>query len=504
MSIKRTLAFALALVMCFSLVTPGVAFADGCEGNEFDGTHAWRMVDADPLLDPDSENSIKIYIVCDYCTNDAELTATKSSTQHVPSTCKERGGMRYTYTASYDGVTFNKSYDYFNDPLDTNNHQSVNYDWNTASVAAVDGNYVATVDRVCADCGAKVESVTATVAAANETKAATCVEGGYKSATFQFGTESKNLTWDQDSATGVHTYVDGECSVCHAKQTFTVNFWGAEDVEEPSATVTVEYGDTVSAPSEIVLAEGQNWYLETDNNWVVYDFTTPVTSDLDIYVIQETGEGAGDPIQAEVAQIGTTTYASLEDAIAAAQSGDTITLLEDVSSDDALSIPYDKSLTLDLGDNTLSATLEVGCCDNNEGGYQGTFTVQNGTVSGAVDLYASHSASTSAVFNINCTVTDAVYLNGSNCGEECPTCGCTASYATLNINGRVKAIYNGIGFGSGESSDNVDVIVNVNAGSVVAGDVEITDYLAVPYPAILMPPITVRASTSKAARSPVP
>ena len=71
-------------------------------------------------------------------------------------------------------------------------------------------------------------------------------------------------------------------------------------------------------------------------------------------------------VVAGVAQIGSKAYASLADAVAAAQDGETVTLLTDVTEDVAIS----RSITLDLGGKTLTNT--------NAG--KATISVQGGTV----------------------------------------------------------------------------------------------------------------------------
>ena len=84
-----------------------------------------------------------------------------------------------------------------------------------------------------------------------------------------------------------------------------------------------------------------------------------------------------------VAKIGTTSYESLAEAIAAAKDGDTVTLLADTTED--ISISGTKNLTLDLGGKTLTntgkgkATLFVG------GG--ASVSVKNGSIVGGASYY---------------------------------------------------------------------------------------------------------------------
>lgn len=62
---------------------------------------------------------------------------------------------------------------------------------------------------------------------------------------------------------------------------------------------------------------------------------------------------------ANVAKIGDTEYASLDDAIAAANDGDTITLISDVEVTSVVTVSG-KSITLDFGGNTLTSSATNG------------------------------------------------------------------------------------------------------------------------------------------------
>lgn len=85
-------------------------------------------------------------------------------------------------------------------------------------------------------------------------------------------------------------------------------------------------------------------------------------------------------VVAGVAQIGSKAYASLADAVAAAQDGETVTLLTDVTEDVAIS----KSITLDLGGKTLTNTNAGKATISVQGG---TVTVKNGNVVGGTSYY---------------------------------------------------------------------------------------------------------------------
>ena len=79
-----------------------------------------------------------------------------------------------------------------------------------------------------------------------------------------------------------------------------------------------------------------------------------------------------------VAQIGEIKYATLSEALAAANSGDTVTLLTNVEISD--SILLDKSLTLDLGGNTITSSNNRSIKINTSGNAAEEIVIKNGTV----------------------------------------------------------------------------------------------------------------------------
>lgn len=114
----------------------------------------------------------------------------------------------------------------------------------------------------------------------------------------------------------------------------------------------------------------------------------------------ETGrEGA----TASVAEVNGTIYASLQEAIGAAQGGETVTLLADATEDVTIS----KSITLDLGGKTLTninsgkATISV---------QGGTVTVKNGSVMGGTSYYNIEVTKNS---NASLTLTDVTATAGN-------------------------------------------------------------------------------------------
>ena len=104
-----------------------------------------------------------------------------------------------------------------------------------------------------------------------------------------------------------------------------------------------------------------------------------------------------------VAEVNGAKYATLAEAVAAAQDGQTVTLLADATEDVVIS----KSITLDLGGKTLTntnagkATISV---------QSGTVTVQNGSVIGGTSYYNIEVTKNS---NANLTLTDVAATAGN-------------------------------------------------------------------------------------------
>lgn len=98
--------------------------------------------------------------------------------------------------------------------------------------------------------------------------------------------------------------------------------------------------------------------------------------------LTEANGGASEQAAAttDAAKVGKTGYATLAEAITAAEDGETVTLLADVSED----VTITKSITLDLGGKTLTNTSAGKATISVTGG---TVTVKNGTVIGGTGYY---------------------------------------------------------------------------------------------------------------------
>ena len=126
-----------------------------------------------------------------------------------------------------------------------------------------------------------------------------------------------------------------------------------------------------------------------------------------------------------VAEIGSQGYESLTEAVAAAQDGQTVTLLADAAEDVVIS----KSITLDLGGKTLTNTNAGKATISVTGG---TVTVKNGNVMGGTGYY--NIEVTKEGSNANLTLTDVNATAGNNGSSMID------NYGTLTI---TSGTYNG-------------------------------------------------------------
>ena len=144
-----------------------------------------------------------------------------------------------------------------------------------------------------------------------------------------------------------------------------------------------------------------------------------------------------------VAEIGSQGYESLAEAIAAAQDGQTVTLLADATEDVVIS----KSITLDLGGKTLTntnvgkATISV---------QSGTVTVKNGNVVGGNNYYNIEVTKGS---NANLTLTDVNATAGNNGSSMID------NYGTLTI---TSGTYTG---GLNVVKSEEDSVLNISGGT---------------------------------------
>lgn len=105
--------------------------------------------------------------------------------------------------------------------------------------------------------------------------------------------------------------------------------------------------------------------------------TSEVANEVAAPVAETSGEGT----MASVAEVGGKNYSSLQEAINAAQDGETVTLRKDATEDVTIA---GKNITLDLGGNTLTNTNAGKATISVQGG---TVTVKNGNVAGGTSYY---------------------------------------------------------------------------------------------------------------------
>lgn len=108
-------------------------------------------------------------------------------------------------------------------------------------------------------------------------------------------------------------------------------------------------------------------------------------------------EIAGEGTESAIAKVGGKNYSSLQEAITAAQGGETVTLLADATEDAVIN----KSITLDLGGKTLTntnagkATLTIA--------KGATATVKNGSIVGGTGFYTIQNNGTATLKDVTAT-----------------------------------------------------------------------------------------------------
>lgn len=128
---------------------------------------------------------------------------------------------------------------------------------------------------------------------------------------------------------------------------------------------------------------------EVPNDYCADGFEVKANADGTTYGVVEAATAA--------AQIGEKGYATLADAIAAANTGDTVTLLADATED----VTIDKNITLDLGGKTLTNTNAGKATISVSNG--ATATVKNGSVVGGTSYYNIQNNGTATLENVTAT-----------------------------------------------------------------------------------------------------
>ena len=225
--------------------------------------------------------------------------------------------------------------------------------------------------------------------------------------------------------------VDGKSAVLDIKNGASVNIYmadgetanigagGAVNVDASTLTVACRADDGVAT-----LSNNGSIVLKTDDAFVTANQCDKVTTDVaDYKVVYENGTYKIVPMK-YVAQIGTTAYESLAEAIKVAQDNETIILLQDLNIADLTPMILDgefnsyfivegKTITIDLagkiisGDYTATDKLLVGVFSTDNKGHL-TLT-GNGTVDikavGTYQDYISNVYSLLATYEEDCSIT---------------------------------------------------------------------------------------------------
>ena len=172
---------------------------------------------------------------------------------------------------------------------------------------------------------------------------------------------------------------------CGATGKEAVRLTGEAEGSTISATLSGLTFDETTAENAIIVGNRKSENNNADVSYTItgtsgtlnllkQGTTTPETTEL------EKAEDYTGTNLTGVAKIGDTKYATLADAIAAANAGDTVTLLTDVTED----VVINKNITLDLVGKTLKNTNAGKATISVTGG---TVTVKNGTVVGGTSYY---------------------------------------------------------------------------------------------------------------------
>ena len=123
-----------------------------------------------------------------------------------------------------------------------------------------------------------------------------------------------------------------------------------------------------------------NMLTDTATGWIESDITI-----ADGYEDRRNGDGTVSIVKSPVAQIGSTKYDTLEAAVAAVKSGETITMLTDVEEGSGIIVPSGSNFTIDFGGHTYTVTNNLaGSTGTKSQCFQllkgSTITLKNGTI----------------------------------------------------------------------------------------------------------------------------
>ena len=195
--------------------------------------------------------------------------------------------------------------------------------------------------------------------------------------------------------------------------------------------------------------------------------------------LSETAKAADET--SAVAQVGTTTYGTLNGAIGAAAEGDTVTLLADTTED----VVINKNITLDLGKKTITGTNK-----SNAYSYDGktivslivakgaNATVKNGNIKGTAGGYTIQNNGTATFENLTATagntgssmidnygdltINSGSYTGGLDTIKNESNAKLTITGGTFTLEKGTSKGFTGVVFNYGE--------LNISGGTFIQGD----------------------------------
>lgn len=250
----------------------------------------------------------------------------------------------------------------------------------TITNATIDGNNTASM-AVCAYRGEAKGDYTGVVSVVNNNtgniitltdctvKNFTGYPGSYVGAVYAFSTSTVNLNnctftgnttkKSADGASGADVWAGAAATVYISGGSFGEVFVNSNAVNK--ATITVSNGAKIEELAVCVTEKGAgetNQPAITINNATVTDIATETGNDLPSSAVTLEGTGTVTNLPGHyVAKIGDKKYETLTDAIAAATSGQTIALIEDVTLSSVVTIAEEKDFTLDLNGKVLTGKL---------------------------------------------------------------------------------------------------------------------------------------------------
>ena len=184
------------------------------------------------------------------------------------------------------------------------------------------------------------------------------------------------------------------------------------------------------------------------------------------------GVSIGVPKVIPAAKIGETEYYTLAEAVTAAKSGDTITLLGDVTLANTLTI--NENVTLDLGGFTITGDDGIGNVLHFSGG---TSTVKNGTVDGNGTATNAIRITGSAVVTVEATATAQAFCgiavrNGTSAAAPATLhmYGKAIGQAEYPVSGKADKFYGSYGIAGNGTAGHGNTLINIYASAEITAE----------------------------------